>query len=81
MVTDYMDHYNALITDVIDKNNSKMYRDMEQFISETTRLLEAAGNPENKSSTKAKMVAADQTSQVPTCIVYTSAESASSVDP
>jgi hypothetical protein len=58
MVTDYMDHYNALITDVIDKNNHKMYKDMELFISETSGNLESAGK-KNDNSAKAKMVAAD----------------------
>jgi len=59
MVNDYMDHYNALITDVIDKNNYKMYKDMESFIAETSHNLKQAGSKDNMNSAKAKMVAAD----------------------
>lgn len=85
VVNSYMEFYNKLIDDTIQSHNEKIYGDLNNFLQTTTMKLQIArakvqdfnlGRLGNLSSNIQK----EQASQVPTCLVITSSESASSID-
>lgn len=68
-----MKFYSTVIKQAVDRNNSQIYAELKGFITQTTHQQIAAIKSQRVS-------AQQQSSQVPTCLVITTSESASSVD-
>ena len=82
VVKHYMNFYDELIKKTIKKNNEEIYKVLNNFLSSTSeKLMLAESNPNNKRlNSLSKSIQKEQASQVPTCLVITSSESASSID-
>lgn len=80
-----MQYYEDVITETIKAHNEKIYGDLEHFLSSTTKKLQhAASKIVEQSSGRlgnlASNIEKEHASQVPTCLVITSSESASSIE-
>ena len=80
-----MRYYNEKIDETIKHHNEKIYGDLNSFLNGTShRLCMARARCTERQSDRLGNLAADiqreQASQVPTCLVITSSESASSID-
>ena len=77
-----MSYYDELIKKTIKKNDEEIYKVLNNFLSTTSeKLMLTASNPNVKLiSPLSKSIQKEQASQVPTCLVITSSESASSID-
>jgi hypothetical protein len=85
VVNQYMDYYNAVIEERILANNENLYTSMTRFLLGAQKRLNAVGaliakdegHIVDHSAFNLKKEAA---SQIPTCLVITSSESASSIE-
>ena len=77
-----MSFYEDLIKKTIKKNNEEIYSNLQIFLRNTSDKLILTSSNENRRlmSSLSKSIQKEQASQVPTCIIITSAESASSID-
>ena len=82
VVKEYMSFYDDLIKKTIKKNNEEIYNSLHLYLKSTSdKLMLTASNPNNRFlSALNKSIQKEQASQVPTCLVITSSESASSID-
>ena len=82
VVKDYMNFYDDLIKKTIKKNNEEIYNSLHLYLQSTSdKLMLTSSNPNNRFlSALNKSIQKEQASQVPTCLVITSSESASSID-
>ena len=81
----YMDYYEQVIEERILANNENLYTSMTKFLSSASKRLGQVGAmvTENKGiiiDHSAFNVKKEQASQIPTCLVITSSESASSIE-
>ncbi len=78
----YMEFYEKLIKDTIQRNNQEIYIKMRDFCEASKRQLKASivQNKEQTDDLSHLKVGNDFSSQVPTALVITSSESASSID-
>ena len=82
VVQQYMQFYDKLIKDTILRNNQEIYNKMKEFCEASKRQLKASivQNREQTDKLSHLKVGNDFSSQVPTALVITSSESASSIE-
>ena len=85
VVDDYMKVYNVKIDETIKAHNEKIYKGLSDFLRSTTDKLEAVAQKVGEQSADhlgnlTSNIKKEHASQVPTCLVITSSESASSID-
>ena len=69
-----MEFYELTIKETIQKNNNDIYKNLKGFLHDTTTFQQS------RQYSNEHDVGREQASQVPTCLVITSSESASSID-
>ena len=76
-------YYDQVIDQTIAKHNESIYLDFKKFLESTSSALQNAvylKSRDNRAKSIPEQIAMDHASQVPTCLVITRSESASSVD-
>lgn len=77
VIRTYLNFYECLIKDTISKNNKQIYSSLTSFVkTKHEQLLQYASEANSKGARFKK----DLSSQVPTALIVTSSESASSID-
>ena len=77
VVKQYMSFFDELIQKEIKKDNEMIYNNLQSFLQNSCTLLKQTGPGD---SSLRDMIQKEQASQIPTCLVITSTESASSIE-